>query len=131
MRLIDAAGVVAPEFGPNARRVISAALDELGVETVVGVRVSRVDPHGVNLEDGHGLIADWLPGLRGPRASSLDEQLGVELDSLGRVTVDAHMATGVDGVWVAGDSARAIADGEHDALMSCQHAMPQGSRWRC
>jgi len=44
----------------------------------------------------------------------------------GRVSVDAHMATGVARVWAAGDSARAIAVGDHVALMSCQHAMPQG-----
>lgn len=126
VRLIEAAGGVAPKFGPNAREVISAALDELEVEPVLGVRVSRVDAHGVNLEDGRRLDSGLVAWAAGPRASRLNEQLRVELDSLGRVSVGAQMATGIDGVWAAGDSARATAVGDHVALMSCQHAMPQG-----
>ncbi len=126
VRLVEQAPAVAPEFGPNARRVIGAALDELGVDSDVGVRVLDVDAHGVSLADGRRLISGLVAWAAGPRASTLNEQLGVELDAFGRVSVDAHMATGIEGVWAAGDAARATAVGDHVALMSCQHAMPQG-----
>jgi NADH dehydrogenase len=36
------------------------------------------------------------------------------------------LATGIDGVWAAGDSAGVTVDGKHLAMMSCQQAMPQG-----
>jgi NADH dehydrogenase len=125
VRLVEQAGDVAPEFGPHARAVIGAALDKLGVETVTGERVV-VDADRVSLADGQRLDGGLVVWSTGPRASGLNEQLGVELDSFGRVPVDGQMATDVDGVWAGGDSARAIAVGDHVALMSCQHAMPQG-----
>jgi NADH dehydrogenase len=126
VRLIDQATVLAPEFGSTARAVIHDSLRSLGVEIHTGVRVSQVDPGQSVLLDGSLIDGGLMVWAAGPRASELNEQLGVELDSLGRVPVDAHMATGVDGVWAAGDSARVVADAEHLALMSCQHAMPQG-----
>lgn len=52
--------------------------------------------------------------------------LGLSFDRCGRVSIDAYMATGIDRIWAAGDLARATAVGDHVALMSCQHAMPQG-----
>jgi hypothetical protein len=42
--------------------------------------------------------------------------------------VDRFLATGVDGIWAAGDCAAARTDGKHIAVMSCQHAIPQGRR---
>jgi len=64
VRLVEQAAVVAPEFGPNARKVIGAALDELGVDSYVGVRVLDVDAHGVNLADGRRLAG--RPPVFGP-----------------------------------------------------------------
>jgi NADH dehydrogenase len=126
VRLVDQAASLAPEFGSAARAVIQDSLQSLGVEVHTGVRVSQVDAGQAVLADGRRLDAGLMVWAAGPRASELNQQLGVELDSLGRIPVDAHLATEVDGVWVAGDSARVVADAEHLALMSCQHAMPQG-----
>jgi NADH dehydrogenase len=126
VRLVDQAPLLAPEFGATARAVIQSSLQSLGVEVHVGARVSQVDAGQLVLVDGRRLDGGLMVWAVGPRASELNEQLGVELDSLGRLPVDAHMATEVDGVWAAGDGARVVADAEHLALMSCQHAMPQG-----
>lgn len=126
VRLIEQAPLVAPEFGPRARAVIESALGSLGVQIRTGVPVSSADGGGVGLDGGERIEADLTVWTAGPRASALNEQLGVSLDALGRVPVDSQLATGVDGVWVAGDAARVGADPEHLALMSCQHAMPQG-----
>lgn len=51
----------------------------------------------------------------------------MERDELGRVPVDAEMRVrGFRGIYAAGDMAHATTDGKHDAVQSCQHAMPQG-----
>jgi glutamate synthase (NADPH/NADH) small chain len=61
-------------------------------------------------------------GFLGPQQGGLLEQLGVELDPRTNVARDAHFATNVDGVFVAGDMGRgqslivwAIAEGRSAA----------------
>jgi NADH:ubiquinone reductase (H+-translocating) len=124
--LIERAPVVAPEFGPRARAVIESALRSLGVQIRTGVPVSSADGGGVWLDGGERIEADLIVWTAGPRARALGGQLGVSLDPLGRVSVSPDLATGVDGVWAAGDAVRVGVDREHLAMMSCQHAMPQG-----
>ena len=126
VRLVDRAMTVAPEFGPKARLVIEDALRSLEVQAQTGVPVSHVDAEGVTLANGERVEGSLMIWAAGPRASALNEQLGLPLDAKGRLAVDAHMATGIDGVWAAGDSASATVDGKHLAMMSCQQAMPQG-----
>ncbi len=126
VRLIEQAATIAPEFGLKARTVIEEALGSLGVESQVGAHVAEVDEDRVMLSGGERIDTSLTVWTVGPRASSLNEQLGLRLDRHGRLSVDSHMATGADGVWAAGDSARVSVDDEHLALMSCQHAIPQG-----
>jgi NADH dehydrogenase len=126
VRLVDQAGTVAPEFGPKARLVIEDALRSLEVQARTGVPVSHVDADGVTLASGEQIEGSLTIWAAGPRASALNEQLGLPLDAKGRLAVDSHMATGIDGVWAAGDSASVSVDGKHLAMMSCQQAMPQG-----
>jgi NADH dehydrogenase len=126
--LIERSRNLAPGFGPRARRVIEEALAALGVEVRTGVGVSDVRPDGVALEDGSRVEAELVVWSAGPRASELTEEIPARRDSLGRLQVDRFLATGVEGIWAAGDSAAASVDGGHIAVMSCQHAMPQGRR---
>jgi NADH dehydrogenase len=124
--LVEQAASVAPEFGSEARTAIKNALESLGVETRTGVPVSKMDGSGATLANGERIDSSLVVCAIGPRANALNEQLGLELDKQGRLMLDSHLATGIDGVWAAGDSARVFADREHVALMSCQHAIPQG-----
>ncbi|HEX4464090.1 MAG TPA: FAD-dependent oxidoreductase [Solirubrobacterales bacterium] len=126
VRLVERAGTVAPEFGPKARLVIEDALRSLEVEAHTGVSVSHVDADGVTLANGERVEGGLTIWAAGPRANALNEQLGLPLDAKGRLAVDSHMATGIDGIWAAGDSASVTVDGKHLAMMSCQQAMPQG-----
>jgi NADH:ubiquinone reductase (H+-translocating) len=126
VRLVDQARTVAPEFGPKARLVIEDALRSLEVEAQTGVPVSHVDAGGVTLANGERVESSLTIWAAGPRASALNEQIDRPLDAKGRLAVDSHMATGIDGVWAAGDSASVTVDGKHLAMMSCQQAMPQG-----
>ena len=125
VELLGAGHEVAPEFGPAARTVIRGALEKLGVVIRTGVTGSFEDDGSLRIGDEimSGELIVWACG---PRASELNAQLGTPLDSCGRVAVDEQLAAGIDGVWVAGDCARASVDGEHLALMSCQQAIPQG-----
>jgi NADH:ubiquinone reductase (H+-translocating) len=118
---------VAPEFGPNARSVIEAALSELGIITHVGVTVAAVNSSGISLADRSFLDAATVVWTGGVRASLLNRTLPVKLDDYGRLPVNEMLAVaGVEQVWAAGDQACALVDGHHVAMMSCQHAMPQG-----
>jgi len=125
--LVERAEVVGPDLGPNPRPAIEQALRELGVEVRLGTSVAAVGDDGVTLTDG-----DWVPAATtvwagGLRASELTSHLPVARDDLGRVPVDAYLRVrGADGVLAAGDVARALADAEHVAPMSCQYAIPMG-----
>lgn len=125
--LIEQAPYVGPDLGVNPRPTIEKALEALGVETRVGTTVTSIGEDGVSLSNREripALTTVWTAGLR---ASPLTKFFPIERDRLGRLPVDENMkVVGVESVFAAGDVARAMADDEHGALMSCQHAIPQG-----
>lgn len=125
--LIEKAATIAPDFGPRARAVIEEALESLGIETRTSAGVESVGADSVTLENGERIAARTVVWATGLRASPLGATLGVPVDSLGRLAVDATLRVReLDNVWAAGDTARAQVDATHTAVMSCQHAMPQG-----
>jgi dihydrolipoamide dehydrogenase len=87
-----------------------------GLDIRLGAKVSKaeVKKDGVHLTyaDAKGeqsLVVDKLLVAVGRRAATrglLAEGTGVKLDDRGRVEVDAHCHTGVDGVWAIGDCVR-------------------------
>jgi NADH dehydrogenase len=125
--LVERADAVGAELGPNPRPLIERALRELGVRTRVGGTVAEVREDGVLLGDGEWIPAATTVWAAGLRASALTAQLPVERDALGRLSVDAYLRVRwVDGVLAAGAVARAMADAEDVAPMSCQYAIPMG-----
>lgn len=125
--LIEQADVVGPDFGADPRPVIEQALREADVEVRLGVKVIQVDADGVTLSNGERIEAATTVMTVGLRANGLGGQIPVERDEFGRLPVDEmQRVTGVDGVYATGDIARAHADGERLALMSCQHARTMG-----
>lgn len=70
------------------------------------------------------LTVVWAAGMQ---ANRLTEKFGLSLDSSGRLPVNRYLKIqGVNNCFAAGDVASATTDGIHKALLSCQHAMPQG-----
>lgn len=126
--LVERATVVGPELGDGPRGTIQEALQDCGVELRLGAQVSRIEADAVTFEDGERLPCATTLIATGLRAHPLTADLGVALDAQGRLPVDAHLAVlGVPGVFAAGDLARAqVDDAGRVALMSCQHAVPQG-----
>jgi len=93
--------------------VIEGALRSLGVQIHTESPVSHADGDGdVTLADGKRIDSSITVWAAGPHGDALNEQLGLPLDEQGRVEVDRHMATHIDGVWAAGDSVRVTVDGE-------------------
>jgi NADH dehydrogenase len=127
--LVDRASGIASGLGEAARGNVEAALRSLRIESRVGQSVAEIRPEGVTLSSGEWIPARTAVWTGGFRASRLATQLQVELDSTGRVPVDALLRVrGMSGVFAAGDVARAMADEAHVAPMSCQHAIPMGER---
>lgn len=125
--LVERAPVVGPEFGDDPRPVIEEALRQAEVELRLGVEATAVDEGGVTLSDGERIDAATTVVTVGLRASPLAERIPVVRDELGRLPVDEMLrVVGAPGVYAAGDIARARADGDYLALMSCQHARTMG-----
>ena len=127
--LVERSGRLAPDLGDNPRPYVEAALAELGVALRLGTGIARVEPEHVTLTTGEQITAATTVWTGGLAASELAMQLPAERDALGRIVVDRYLRpNGVDGVFVAGDVAHALADADHIAPMSCQFAMPMGDR---
>lgn len=125
--LVERAGEVGPELGAGPRPEIVRALAEVGVEVLLGVAVEAVTADGVRLTNGTWLPARTAVWTAGMRANPLTADLPAERDRLGRLRVDRFLrVAGVPGVYAAGDTAAALAEGGHPVMQSCQHASPQG-----
>ena len=100
----DIAKVAFKEFG------------KLGLDIKLGAKLTKAEikKNEVKLtyndKDGdHDLVVDKLLVAVGRRAYTdglLAEDCGVKLDERGRIVVDKHCHTGVDGVWAVGDAVR-------------------------
>ena len=125
--LVDRNEVVCRDFGENSRQVIEEALQSARVETRLGVGVTRIDPDGLDLSNGERIEAATVIITAGIRPNSLARTLFAEFEEEGFLPVDEMLRVkGVPEVYAAGDIARVFADGEHFALMSCQHAKTMG-----
>jgi NADH dehydrogenase len=125
--LADHNPAVGSDMGESARPVIEEALAALGVEMKLGVKVASISSTGISLDSGEVIPAATVVWCAGMRANPLTRLFPVELDRLGRVSVDAFLRVeGVANVFAAGDVARAPAGDRHSSVMSCQHGRPMG-----
>jgi NADH dehydrogenase len=126
--LVERNMAVGPELGPGPRPVIEEALEQLGVEILLGAGVEAIDAGGVRLAGGTRIEASTVIWTGGVRASGLTAQLPGERDAFGRLHVaDDLRLPQAPGVFAAGDVARAATDEEgNHAMMACQHAINMG-----
>lgn len=127
--IVERNNAIAPDMGAGPRPAIEDALHRLGVETRIGAGVASLDQSGVTLSSGEHIETETVIWAAGIRAAPLTAQIPAERDSFGRLLVDRCLqVTGVQGVFAAGDAARAACDDEGNyALMSCQHATRMGA----
>ncbi len=87
-----------------------------GLDIRLGAKVSKAEIKGQEVEltytDASGeqkLVVDKLLVAVGRRAATegvLADGTGVKLDERGRIVVDEHCATGIEGIWAIGDCVR-------------------------
>jgi NADH:ubiquinone reductase (H+-translocating) len=127
--IVERGEAIAADMGSEARPLIEEAFRKLGIESRIGVGVTALDSDGVTLSDGERIPSATVVWAAGMRAAPLTEQIPGERDRLGRLHVDRELRVrGVEGVFAAGDAARAASDDVGNyALMSCQHATRLGA----
>jgi NADH dehydrogenase len=127
--IVERNTAIAPDMGAGPRPVIEEALRKVGVETRLGAGVAALDAAGVTLSSGEHIETETVIWAAGMRAAPLTGQIPAERDNFGRLLVDRCLQVpGVQGVFAAGDAARAACDDEGNyALMSCQHATRMGA----
>jgi NADH dehydrogenase len=114
--LVEGQDRVLPGFDPSLSPKAQRQLDRLGVETLLGVRVTDIDDEGVTLQRPAGSeriparTAMWAAGVK---ASPLARTLGVPLDRAGRVVVNPDLSVpGHEEIFVVGDLAAVEDDGK-------------------
>lgn len=144
------AKVILVEGGPRVLRAMPpelsvkayAQLDNLGVQVMVGCRVTDITADAVTFNKGEGAAppAQTIPcktvvWAAGVAASPLGRQLAkttaCELDTVGRVVVDAHLnVPGFDNIHVIGDIASATSTqrGQTSAVPGVSPAAKQMGR---
>jgi NADH dehydrogenase FAD-containing subunit len=126
--LVDNSDVVGSTLGPGPRRVITQAMEDLGIDLKLGSPVASVDPEGLTLASGERIESNTVVWTAGVRASPLAQQIPGPRDTLSRLFVDKHLRVPTSQhVFATGDVATAMADTKgHYAMMSCQHALMLG-----
>jgi NADH dehydrogenase len=110
LTLVEAGPELFAMFKKSLRDYTQKALEERGVEIVLGDAVASVTPTRVRLESGRELKAHTLVWGAGLEANPLGQALGVELGRGGRVPVELDLSLpGRPEVFAVGDVA-AITD---------------------
>lgn len=118
---------LASRFSDQMRTVIANAVDEMGIETISNAQIKSINASGIELDSGEIIETQTVVWAAGMQANPLTGVFGLNLDNSGRLPVNRHLKIqGVKHCFAAGDVAAATTDGTHGALLSCQHAMPQG-----
>jgi len=109
--LIEAEDRLLPNEEPEASAVVADTLSIDGVTIRTGAKVTRVERRSngevcVHIDSPELVVADQLLVAIGRTPSGRGfglEELGVDIDLSGAVTVDDTMATNIDGIWAVGD----------------------------
>jgi len=125
--LIEGGPRVLPSFDADLSQRASDSLHQMGVEVLLGTRVTEIDAQGVTFgkERIEASTVLWAAGVR---ASPLSERIGLPVDRSGRVEVAADCSVpGHPEVFCIGDAASFIPAGETRPLSGVSPvAMQQG-----
>ena len=118
---------VASRFSDETQNVIFEAFHAMGIEILSNIEIKKVFQDCIYLSNDEVIPTKTVVWTAGIQSNDLTKQFGVELDRFGRLPVDRYLRVlGVKNCFAAGDVAAATTDGKHMALLSCQHAIPQG-----
>jgi NADH dehydrogenase len=128
--LIEALQRVMTEVPPSLADFASRELRARGIEIRTSTRVESVGADSVVLSTGERIDAKTLCWTAGVKPRPEVRELGLPLDSGGRIVADSYLRVrGRDNVWAIGDAA-AVPDparrGREPCPPTAQHAMRQG-----
>ncbi|HEX7115598.1 MAG TPA: NAD(P)/FAD-dependent oxidoreductase [Steroidobacter sp.] len=124
--LVEAGPRILPTFDPDLAARAARDLESLGVQVWTSARVTNVNERGVVI-GGEQISAATVLWAAGVRASPLGRELGVEVDSVGRVKVGPDLTIpGHPEVFVAGDMAHCPGEGGKPLPGVALVAMQQG-----
>ncbi len=131
--LLDFADRVLVSFDPDLSERAKQDLESLGVEVLLGTRVTDLDDNGLTAETPDGSIridannVIWAAGVKG---GPLGETLGAELDRGGRVMVGEDLSIeGHPNVFVAGDMAHRLDEQTGQAVPAVAQGAIQGGKF--
>ncbi|HEX2424728.1 MAG TPA: NAD(P)/FAD-dependent oxidoreductase [Actinomycetota bacterium] len=128
--LVEAAGTILPEIGPDLAAYVRRHLEERGIAVMLGTRLESADGGVMKLSNGASFAADTLVWTAGVKPEQVAERSGFPVDDRGRVVVDAYLRVrGIEGAWAAGDDA-AVPDLLTGATAppTAQHALREARR---
>ena len=126
--LIEAGPRILASFSEKLARHAARDLEQMGVQIWTSSRVTQVSAEGVRL-GGEEVSASTVLWAAGVQPSSLGKTLGVELDRVGRVPVQADLSLAGDArVFVIGDQA-ACAGADGQSLPGLAPVAMQQGRW--
>jgi NADH dehydrogenase len=127
--LVEARERIMPEIPASLAEAASAELRRRGMEIRTGTTIERVTPHAVELEGGEVIPARTVAWTAGVKPHPVVAELGLPLDSGGRVAADRFcQVVGHPGIWAIGDAA-AVPDPAHRDRPSpptAQHVLREG-----
>ncbi len=103
--LVQAGDRILPAFRPSLSQRAKASLEDLGVEVLLGSRVTAIDADGVAIGDGR-IDAATILWAAGVVASPAAEWMRADKDPAGRIVVGSDLrVAGHDNVFAIGDTA--------------------------
>jgi NADH:ubiquinone reductase (H+-translocating) len=128
--LVEAAGTILPEIGPDLAAYVRRHLEGRGITVWLGTQLESAENGIMRLSNGERFAADTLAWTAGVRPETVAGRSGFAVDERGRILVDEFLRVrGVAGVWAAGDIA-AIPDlvTGSTAPPTAQHALREARR---
>ncbi|MFD9891168.1 NAD(P)/FAD-dependent oxidoreductase [Amycolatopsis sp. NPDC059027] len=111
----------------RAQRHLHRAFERREIGLREGVRVAKVGPKDMLLEDGGSVPADAVVWAAGFRVPALAAEAGLAVDGRGRMRVDERLrSVSHPEVYGVGDAAAGLAAGGRETRMSCQTGLPMG-----
>jgi NADH dehydrogenase len=125
--LVERSTKLASNYSVEAQQYILDQLKASRIHLLLGEELERIEAGKIILKTGRAIDADTVVWTTGLVASSLTTHFKGNRDNLGRLCVDNFLRlSAYDNVLIAGDVAKVLVDDQNYAMMSCQHAIPQG-----
>lgn len=127
--LVEAADRVLRELDAKLADYTVNQLTRRGIDVRLGTQLEAVSEHNVTLSGGEQIATRTLVWTAGVRPSPLVAELGLPLDSAGRIEVDDQMRVADhENIWAIGDAASVPnpLDPKRPSPPTAQHARRQG-----